>query len=211
MKLRNKLIFVLAGLLMTVVTLAEPVYVKMETNRGTIVLELNKDKAPLSVTNFVKYAKDGFYDGTVFHRVISNFMIQGGGFDEDLIRKTTREPIQNEADNGLKNLRGTIAMARMGAPHSATSQFFINVQDNPALDFTGKENGRTWGYAVFGKVIEGMDVVDKIRFTPTSANPPFRSDVPIKTMRIEKVTVSDKPFSNDVKTEEKVEKKEENK
>jgi len=212
MKMKNILIFSCLGLFTSLATFAESVFVKMETNRGTIMLELDKEKAPLSVANFVQYAKDGYYDGTIFHRVISNFMIQGGGFDEDLLRKTTRESIQNEASNGLKNLKGTIAMARMGAPHSATSQFFINVQDNPALDFTGEENGRTWGYAVFGKVTAGMDVVNIIRTTATGSNPPFRSDVPIKTMRIEKVTISDKPFAieivpEEIKTEKKIESK----
>ncbi len=171
---------------------AAPVLVKMETNRGDIILELDADKAPISVENFVQYVKDGYYDGTIFHRVISTFMIQGGGFDEDLVRKTTREPIKNEASNGLKNVRGTIAMARLPSPHSATAQFFINVQDNPSLDFTSEDNGRTWGYAVFGKVVKGMDVVDEIRFTQTGPNPPFPSDVPIKTMLIKKVSVIDK-------------------
>ena len=130
-------------------------------------------------------------------------MIQGGGFTIDLERKQTREPIQNEAANGLKNIRGTIAMARTGAPHSATSQFFINVKDNPALDYTGEENGRTWGYAVFGKVIQGMEVVDEIRFTPTGASPPFRIDVPIKNMVIKNVTIlAAKPENNhEAKTE----------
>jgi len=170
---------------------AAPVLVKMETNRGDIILELNQDKAPISVANFLDYAKEDYYDGTIFHRVISTFMIQGGGFDEDLNRKTTKAAIKNEASNGLKNLRGTIAMARTGAPHSATSQFFINVQDNQSLDFTSEDNGRTWGYAVFGKVVQGMDVVDEIRFTPTGPNPPFRSDVPIKTMLIKSVKVID--------------------
>ncbi len=188
----KKLFILLAMVLITSVANAAPVFIKMETNRGDIILELDPDKAPISVENFVKYVKDGFYDGTIFHRVISNFMIQGGGFDEDLNRKSTREMIKNEASNGLKNVKGTIAMARMGAPHSASSQFFINVQDNPALDYTSQDNGRTWGYAVFGKVIKGMDVVDEIRFTQTGANPPFRSDVPIKTMKIKKVTVLDK-------------------
>ncbi|MCF6288642.1 MAG: peptidylprolyl isomerase, partial [Proteobacteria bacterium] len=150
------------------------------------------DKAPLSVANFVQYAQDGYYEGTIFHRVISNFMIQGGGYDQDLLRKKTKEPIKNEAANGLKNNQGTIAMARMGDPHSGTSQFYINVQDNPALDYTSKENSRTWGYAVFGKVVRGMDVVNTIKSTPTGARPPFRSDVPIKTMLIKKVTVIDK-------------------
>jgi cyclophilin family peptidyl-prolyl cis-trans isomerase len=194
MRLIMKKLFTLLALsLISSLAFAAPVYVKLETNRGDIILELNQDKAPLSVENFVKYVNDGFYDGTIFHRVISNFMIQGGGFDEDLTRKTTRETIKNEAANGLKNNRGTIAMARLGAPHSASSQFFINVQDNPALDYTGEDNGRTWGYAVFGKVINGMDVVDEIRFAQTGANPPFPGNFPIKTMRINKATVIEKP------------------
>ena len=176
----------------TLSVLAAPVLVKMETNRGDIILELDQDKAPLSVANFLQYVNDGYYDGTIFHRIISTFMIQGGGFDEELTRKTTREPIQNEASNGLKNTRGTIAMARMNAPHSATSQFFINVQDNISLDYTGQHNSQTWGYAVFGKVVQGLDVVDEIRFTQTGANPPFRSDFPIKNMLIKKVTVIEK-------------------
>lgn len=171
---------------------AAPVLVKMETNRGDIILELDKDKAPLSVDNFLMYANEGFYNGTIFHRVISNFMIQGGGYTEDLVRKSTKPPVKNEATNGLKNLRGTIAMARTNNPHSGTSQFFINVIDNPSLDFTGQQNSRTWGYAVFGKVVQGMDVVDEIRFTATGESPPFRGDVPIKTMRIESVKVIDK-------------------
>lgn len=180
------------GLITSLTAFAAPVLIKMETNRGDIFLELDPDKAPISVANFVKYAKNGYYNGTIFHRVISSFMIQGGGFDEDLTRKTTGEQIQNEADNGIKNTRGTIAMARTGAPHSATSQFFINVQDNPSLDYTSQDNGRTWGYAVFGKVVKGLDVVDEIRFTQTGPNPPFRSDVPIKTMLIKNVSVIDK-------------------
>lgn len=180
---------------------AAPVLVKMETNRGDIILELDAEKAPLSVANFLQYVKDGYYDGTIFHRVISTFMIQGGGFDEDLVRKSTRDPIKNEASNGLKNVRGTIAMARLPSPHSATAQFFINVQDNPSLDFTSEDNGRTWGYAVFGKVVEGMDVVDEIRFTQTGPNPPFSSDVPIKTMLIKHVSVIDKmPEAKEVET-----------
>ena len=188
----KKNLFILLISLMTSLSLyAAPVLVKMETNRGDIILELNQDKAPISVANFLDYAKEDYYDGTIFHRVISTFMIQGGGFDEDLNRKTTKAAIKNEASNGLKNLRGTIAMARTGAPHSATSQFFINVQDNQSLDFTSEDNGRTWGYAVFGKVVQGMDVVDEIRFTPTGPNPPFRSDVPIKTMLIKSVKVID--------------------
>ena len=189
----KKLLLLTSLLTFSLSSIAEMTYIKMETNRGNIYLELDQDKAPLSVANFVDYAKSGYYKDTIFHRVISSFMIQGGGFDQDLQRKQTKAPIKNEASNGLKNLRGTIAMARTNAPHSGTSQFFINVVDNPALDFTGEENGRTWGYAVFGNVIYGMDVVDEIRFAPTGANPPFRSDVPIKTMLIKDVIVLDGP------------------
>jgi cyclophilin family peptidyl-prolyl cis-trans isomerase len=176
-------------------TKAPPVYVKLVTNKGDILLELYPDKAPKTVANFVQYVNDGFYNGTIFHRVIPNFMIQGGGFDRDLMRKPTRAPIQNEAANGLKNLRGTIAMARTGDPHSATAQFFINVQDNPALDYTGPQNSRTWGYAVFGKVVDGMDTVDTIRFQPTEARGPFRRDVPVKDMIIKQAMVVEKPAS----------------
>ena len=198
-KLTSLTLFCL-GLISSMSLIAAPVQIKMETNRGNIILELYPEKSPISVGNFVKYVNDGFYDGTVFHRVISSFMIQGGGFDEDLNRKTTREKIQNEASNGLKNTRGTISMVRLPDPHSATSQFFINVQDNPALDYTGDQTGRTWGYAVFGKVIEGLDVVDEIRFTQTGPNPPFPGDVPIKTMLIKKMTVINK-MTDDSKKE----------
>lgn len=183
--------FLTIGLFSSLSVFANTVLVNMETNRGDIIIELDPEKAPLSVANFLKYAEEGYYTDTIFHRVISSFMIQGGGFDEELTRKTTGEAIQNEASNGLKNLRGTIAMARLGTPHSATAQFFINVQDNPSLDYTSQDNGRTWGYAVFGKVVQGLDVVDEIRFTPTGPNPPFRSDVPIKTMRIKSVKLID--------------------
>ncbi|MEZ5497597.1 MAG: peptidylprolyl isomerase [Gammaproteobacteria bacterium] len=197
-----KTIFICLSLMVSLALSAAPVLVKMQTNRGDIYLELYPEKAPLSVANFTQYIKEGFYNGTIFHRVISNFMIQGGGYDQDLVRKNTNPPIQNEAGNGLKNLRGTIAMARTNDPHSGTSQFFINVVDNPALDFTGEQNSRTWGYAVFGKVIEGMDVVDEIKLTPTGPNPPFRSDVPIKTIKIESVSVIDKLPSDESKTTE---------
>lgn len=190
--MKKHLLLLLIGLMTSLSVLAAPVLVKMETNRGDIILELDQDKAPLTVANFLKYVNDGYYTGTIFHRVISSFMIQGGGFDEELTRKNTREPIQNEASNGLKNARGTIAMARMNAPHSATAQFFINVQDNISLDHTGQHNSQTWGYAVFGKVVQGIEVVDEIRFTQTGPNPPFRRDVPIKTMLIKNVSVIDK-------------------
>ena len=157
----------------------------MKTSKGEIRLELYPDKAPATVANFVAYAKDGFYDGTIFHRVIGNFMIQGGGFTPDMQRKGTREPITNESNNGLSNRRGTIAMARLPQPHSATSQFFINVQNNMNLDHKGDDG---WGYAVFGRVSEGMDVVDDIRFVQTAIKAPFR-DVPVEPVIIESVTI----------------------
>ena len=156
----------------------------IHTNRGDIRLELFAKEAPASVENFLQYAKDGHYDGTVFHRVISHFMIQGGGFTADSEQKPTRDPIVNEADNGLSNLRGTIAMARTNDVNSATAQFFINVELNAGLDHTGTLSSREWGYAVFGKVIDGMDVVDDIRFVETGAN-----DWPVETVLIESVEV----------------------
>jgi cyclophilin family peptidyl-prolyl cis-trans isomerase len=147
--------------------------VVLETNKGKITVQLETAKAPLSSKNFLAYVDAGFYEGTVFHRVIPRFMIQGGGFTKELSKKPTREAIQNEADNGLSNARGTLAMARTSAPNSATSQFFINVADNARLDHTGK-NPRGWGYAVFGKVVGGMDVVDAIENVKTRcpSNPP---------------------------------------
>lgn len=159
--------------------------VLIKTSSGDITIELYPDKAPKSVENFLAYVKSGFYDGTVFHRVIANFMIQGGGFTKDLTMKKTRAPIANESKNGLSNLRGTVAMARTGDPNSATAQFFINTVDNPRLD--GSEAAP--GYAVFGKVISGLDVVDKIKAIPTGAQGPFRSDVPTTPVVIEKVTL----------------------
>lgn len=163
--------------------------VKMSTSEGDIYLKLYDDKTPNTVANFVQYVNDDFYDGTIFHRVISSFMIQGGGFTENLTRKETRAPIANEASAELKNLRGTIAMARLPEPHSATAQFFINLQDNAALNFTGEQNSNTWGYAVFGEVVKGMDVVDEIRFKPTGAKPPFRQDVPLENVVIKEVSI----------------------
>ena len=166
---------------------AETTMVKMDTNQGTIMLELDADNAPNTVANFLTYAKEGFYDGTIFHRVISNFMIQGGGFTEDMNQKTVHDPIQNEANNGLKNDNGTIAMARTGDPHSATAQFFINVKDNSFLNFSS-ETPQGWGYAVFGKVTEGMDVVEKIKAVATTTKGPY-ADVPQEAVIIEKVTI----------------------
>jgi len=162
--------------------------VKIETSEGNIVLELDITRAPLSVLNFMKYVRSGFYDGTIFHRVIKNFMIQGGGFTPEMERKQPNAPILNEANNGLKNIRGTIAMARTNDPHSATAQFFINVTDNPFLNHSSK-TPRGWGYAVFGKVIKGMNIVDKIRNQRTGPNGPFPSDVPVKMVLIHKATI----------------------
>lgn len=160
----------------------------VHTSMGPITLELFEDEAPISVENFLDYARSGHYEGTTFHRVIGNFMIQGGGFDPDFNQKPTRDPITNEADNGLSNKRGTVAMARTGMPHSATAQFFINVADNASLDHRGKQSGRTWGYAVFGHVTEGMDVVDAIRAVETTSRPPY-SDVPVEPVLIERVDI----------------------
>lgn len=162
--------------------------VRLSTTFGDIVLELDREKAPKSVENFLSYVQEGYYDGTIFHRVIDGFMAQGGGFTQDFQKKPTHAPIANEADNGLKNLNGTIAMARTNDPQSATAQFFINVADNGFLDYQSP-TPRGWGYAVFGKVIEGMDVVDKIRRTPTGSGGPFRSDVPRTTIVIERASL----------------------
>ena len=161
--------------------------VTLKTTYGTITLELDADKAPATVANFIKYAREGFYDGTIFHRVIDNFMIQGGGFDADMKQKSTQDPIQNEADNGLKNDFGTIAMARTMDPHSATAQFFINVKDNDFLNHSGKTM-QGWGYAVFGKVVEGEEVLHKIRAVPTTSRGGHQ-DVPVEPVIIETVTV----------------------
>ena len=159
--------------------------VALHTSLGDIVLELDPAKAPNSVENFLQYVRDGHYNGTIFHRVIDNFMAQGGGFTADLQQKPTRAPIKNEANNGLSNLRGTVAMARTNDPHSAAAQFFVNVVDNPRLDFVSEQNGFTWGYAVFGKVVEGMETVDKIRAVETGPQGPFARDVPKTAVVIE--------------------------
>ena len=157
----------------------------LETSKGKIVIELYSDKAPVTVKNFISYAKAGFYNGTVFHRVIPGFMIQGGGFPPDMGRKETNAPIKNEADNGLKNERGTVAMARTPDPHSATAQFFINLVNNEPLNHTGKDN---WGYAVFGKVVTGMEAVDSIAKVQTGTRGPHR-DVPVEPVIIQKVEI----------------------
>jgi peptidyl-prolyl cis-trans isomerase B (cyclophilin B) len=161
--------------------------VKLATTMGDIVLELYPDKAPATVANFLQYVKDGFYNGTVFHRVINGFMIQGGGMDANLKQKATRAPIKNEADNGLKNEPYTIAMARTSDPNSATSQFFINVANNQALNHRDKTPAG-WGYAVFGRVIQGKDVVDKIKAVPTSTQGRYEN-VPTTPVTITKATI----------------------
>jgi cyclophilin family peptidyl-prolyl cis-trans isomerase len=161
--------------------------VALQTSKGRIVIELYADKAPKTVKNFLDYVKAGFYNGTIFHRVIPGFMIQGGGFKPDMTEKATRPPIPNEADNGLQNQRGTLAMARTPDPNSASAQFFINVANNNSLNFRGKTPDG-WGYAVFGNVVEGMDVVDAIVQVPTTTKGPY-GDVPLQPVVIQKATV----------------------
>jgi len=158
--------------------------VELKTNMGSIVVELDSDKAPLTVANFLQYVKDGHYDGTLFHRVIPGFMIQGGGLGPDFAEKRTRKPVRNEAANGLKNSVGTIAMARTADPHSATAQFFINVADNDFLNFRFPTS-EGYGYTVFGKVVKGMDVVDRIVKLPTGPGPAPHANVPLKPVIIE--------------------------
>lgn len=163
---------------------ADPVKVLMKTSQGDITLALDPDKAPKSVANFLRYVDEGFYNNTLFHRVIAGFMIQGGGLDTNMHKKTTHEPVVNEAKNGLKNVRGSIAMARTRDPHSATAQFFINHRDNPNLDYPSFDG---WGYAVFGKVIDGMDVVDAIAAVKTTRKN-GRADMPVQPVVIESIT-----------------------
>ena len=161
--------------------------ITLKTNLGDIVLELDHDKAPKTCENFEQYVRDGHFDGTIFHRVINNFMIQGGGFMPDMMQKATRDPIENEAKNGLGNVNGSIAMARTMDPHSATAQFFINVKDNDFLDYPGQDG---WGYCVFGKVSEGMDVVEAIKAVDTT-NRAGHADVPVDPIVIEKAEISE--------------------
>ena len=161
--------------------------VRLETSLGNIIIELDASAAPKTVKNFLSYVNDGFYNGTIFHRVIKGFMIQGGGFTKDMKQKPTKAEITNEADNGLKNLKGTIAMARTNAPHSASSQFFINTVDNAFLDFKAK-SGRGWGYCVFAKVVDGMEVVDAIEKQATGVKNSFR-DVPVTPIIIKKAVL----------------------
>ena len=164
-------------------------HVTIATTVGQMTLELDADNAPKNVENFLAYASSGFYDGTIFHRVINNFMIQGGGFTTDMEQKPTQAPVDNEANNGLKNERGTIAMARTQDPHSATAQFFINVQDNDFLNHTG-ENMQGWGYTVFGKITQGEDVLDKIRCVQTGSQGGHQ-DVPTEPIIIESISVTE--------------------
>ncbi|MGP5312029.1 peptidylprolyl isomerase [Psychrobacter faecalis] len=164
-----------------------PPVVELDTNMGAIVIELNEEKAPKTVENFLNYVKSGHYDGTIFHRIIDGFMIQGGGMDAEMNEKATNAPVENEADNGLKNDKGTIAMARTQDPHSATSQFFINVKDNDFLNHSGK-NMQGWGYTVFGKVTSGMDVIDKMRGVPTGRFG-MHADVPNEPVVINSATI----------------------
>ncbi len=163
--------------------------VVLKTNFGDIKLSLNAEKAPKTVENFLQYVKDGFYDNTIFHRVISNFMIQGGGFETGMEQKPVNAPIENEADNGLSNKLGSIAMARTNDPHSATAQFFINVKDNDFLDFSAP-NSQGWGYCVFGEVIEGLDIVEKIKAVETGSSG-FHQDVPVDDVIIESATIAE--------------------
>jgi cyclophilin family peptidyl-prolyl cis-trans isomerase len=193
MSLRNIMfVFIITGLMMVPLTIhakegEKMIRVSIETNKGTIVAELDAEKAPVSVENFVSYAKKGHYNGTIYHRVIDGFMIQGGGFTQEMEMKKTDPQIKNEADNGLKNTRGTLAMARTSVVDSATSQFFINLVDNGFLDHRDKSS-QGYGYAVFGKVVEGMDVVDAIGKVKTGNARGF-ADVPLEPVVIEKVSV----------------------
>ena len=162
---------------------ADPQLVRVYTNHGSFVIELDSSRAPLTVANFLSYVRAGHYTGTIFHRVIANFVAQGGGYDEKYVEKPTQPAVANESGNGLSNRRGTVGLARTGEPHSGTSQFYVNLGDNPALD---PQTSR-WGYAVFGKIIEGMTVVDEIGAVETGAAGPFEGDVPLKPVIIEKI------------------------
>jgi peptidyl-prolyl cis-trans isomerase B (cyclophilin B) len=161
--------------------------IKLTTNHGDILIELDAEKAPKTCANFEQYVRDGHYDGTVFHRVINGFMIQGGGMNSDFDQKPTRAPIENEAKNGLRNVTGTVAMARTNQPHSATSQFFINVADNGFLDYPGQDG---WGYCVFGRVVEGMETVEAIKNLRTG-NRGGHQDVPVEDVMLEKAEIVD--------------------
>ena len=184
MKLLMRTIFCITLLVSTTAAISAP-SVEMQTSLGNIVIELDSERAPITVENFLKYVNERFYNGTIFHRVIGDFMIQGGGLAPSMEEKLAGKPIENEAKNELKNLRGTISMARRNDPHSATSQFFINRKNNPQLDYTGTNN---WGYAVFGKVTQGMDVVDKIAQVPTGNHGSYQN-VPLEPVIIQSVKI----------------------
>jgi peptidyl-prolyl cis-trans isomerase B (cyclophilin B) len=186
--MRIALIFLSALMLGATPTGAKPVHVLLETTQGKIVLELDAQKAPKTVGNFVSYVEAGHYEGIIFHRVIAGFMAQAGGYDGNYKEKSTHSPIANESNNGLSNVRGSIAMARTSDPHSARAQFFINLVDNSRLDYRAGPP-ESWGYAVFGRVIEGMEVVDKIAAIPTGAGGPFRTDVPQTAVAITRAAV----------------------
>ncbi|MDC8758324.1 peptidylprolyl isomerase [Janthinobacterium fluminis] len=192
-----KFMALFAGLTLSGVVLAAGAapQVTLKTNLGVIVLELDQEKAPKSVENFLQYVKSGFYKGTIFHRVIDGFMVQGGGFNKNMLQKPTNKPVQNEAKNGLQNLPYTIAMARTADPHSATSQFFINVGENTPLDYPGRDG---FGYTVFGKVVKGMDVVDKIKSTPVADSGMYQN-VPVTPIVIESATLVAEPARKPVK------------
>lgn len=179
----NRILCLLCSLFISHLAFAANPQVELQTNQGRIVLELDSAKAPATVANFLQYVKDKHYDGTIFHRVIDSFMIQGGGFDEKMQQKPTRAPVKNEAANGLKNAAYTIAMARTSDPQSASAQFFINVKNNDFLDYRAP-NVQDYGYCVFGKVIQGREVVDKIKAVKTGSRPPF-SDVPLTPVIIQ--------------------------
>jgi peptidyl-prolyl cis-trans isomerase A (cyclophilin A)/peptidyl-prolyl cis-trans isomerase B (cyclophilin B) len=180
----KRLLFTLLAIIACANAHAQDPRVELTTNVGTIVIELYPAKAPATVSNFLEYVDSGFYNGTVFHRVIAGFMIQGGGYTRTYERKPTRDPVRNEADNGLRNLNGTVAMARTNDPHSATAQFFINVADNAFLDFRAP-NARGYGYTVFGKVVQGMEVVTRIAAVRTGRAGPFSKDAPVEMVIIE--------------------------
>ena len=190
--MRNTLIALVLGLCASFAMAADKVpphaYIKMETTEGTIILELNGKEAPLTVGHFLEKVDEGFYDGLIFHRVIPGFMAQGGGFTPSFTNKEPDESIPNESGNGLTNARGTIAMARTGDPHSANTQFFINVENNARLDPNKKLFGGTWGYTVFGSVIEGMEVVDAMVNVQTAPGGPFQQDVPVVPIVIKKMS-----------------------
>lgn len=183
------LLLALATTFASTITLAANPVVEMQTSEGTILIELYPEKAPTTVANFLEYVKSGFYNGTIFHRVIDGFMIQGGGFTPDMKEKPNRPPITNEAKNGLRNAAGTIAMARTSDPHSAASQFYINLVNNAPLDYPSRDG---WGYAVFGKITQGMEVVNKIGQVPTGMAGPYQN-VPLKPVLIQSARIVAEP------------------